>query len=380
MDQYHGKLCPKLTSKHIYPNSFEKMKVKYATQVFSHTVSSAIKTLIESGNFDDCRDVAYSTAIFLERVNKMFDCLNSNNLSDKNPMKSALQKNNNVEKYIMEMKEYFEKCRYPSNVYCIDGLILSMNSILLLAHEVWNENTDVYFLILSRLNQDALENLFYLIRSRGVTNNNPMLFEFNAIISKMLSMKIITSKSTSGNCEPDDDNMLINVIDEAKREIQVEISETKEQLPCQEVALEKCNNEHSPHITETMDLSSTNVISKSSENALRYFTGFVLYKSQQKFNCDTCGELLKDNIVHCENSEQFLFNKNFKSINNNLKLKAPQDDFFNLIKLLYNIFHDIFTKKPHMRNIKQIIYNQCILQTESDFCFERIVFGFRKNY
>lgn len=37
-----ARLCPKLTRKHIYPNSFEKMKVKYATQVFSYTVSSAI--------------------------------------------------------------------------------------------------------------------------------------------------------------------------------------------------------------------------------------------------------------------------------------------------------------------------------------------------
>ena len=38
------KMCPKLTLRHVYPNSWQKMKVSYATQVFSHTISRAVKT------------------------------------------------------------------------------------------------------------------------------------------------------------------------------------------------------------------------------------------------------------------------------------------------------------------------------------------------
>lgn len=35
------KMCPKLTRQHIFPNSFEKMRVKFATQIFSKTVAAA---------------------------------------------------------------------------------------------------------------------------------------------------------------------------------------------------------------------------------------------------------------------------------------------------------------------------------------------------
>jgi hypothetical protein len=41
--------APKLTEKHIHPNNFAKMRVKYATQVFSPTVAAAICTYVSVG-------------------------------------------------------------------------------------------------------------------------------------------------------------------------------------------------------------------------------------------------------------------------------------------------------------------------------------------
>ena len=43
------KAAPKLTEKHIHPNNFCKMKVKLATQVFSHTVAFTICTYVSVG-------------------------------------------------------------------------------------------------------------------------------------------------------------------------------------------------------------------------------------------------------------------------------------------------------------------------------------------
>ena len=40
------KLAPKRTEKHLHPNGFTKMKVKLASQIFSHTVSAAINTYV----------------------------------------------------------------------------------------------------------------------------------------------------------------------------------------------------------------------------------------------------------------------------------------------------------------------------------------------
>lgn len=50
-----GKTCRalvKLTDKHIYPSTFQRMNVKLATQVLSHSVASAIRTCIETGQLN----------------------------------------------------------------------------------------------------------------------------------------------------------------------------------------------------------------------------------------------------------------------------------------------------------------------------------------
>lgn len=189
-----------------------------------------------------------------------------------------------------------------------------------------------------------------LIRSRGGTNNNPMLFEFNATISKMLSMKIITSKNSTGNCEREDnDDYLVNVVEETKQELADEAK----------VCIENYADIDIAQVDEVQPS-----LGYANENALRYFTGYVVYKSQVKYNCDTCSQLLKEDLAICAQSELFLFNKNFKSISNNFKLKAPSDDLFNLMKLHYTIFHKCFQNYPYARKIKQTIVNECIAQAE----------------
>lgn len=49
MDKYsylRQRQLPKLNDKHIYPNMIPKMKVKYATQVISHTVANFINVVL----------------------------------------------------------------------------------------------------------------------------------------------------------------------------------------------------------------------------------------------------------------------------------------------------------------------------------------------
>jgi hypothetical protein len=50
--------CPKLTNTHISPNGFQRMKVKLATQVMSHTVSAAMLMAVSGGLLPPfgCRD------------------------------------------------------------------------------------------------------------------------------------------------------------------------------------------------------------------------------------------------------------------------------------------------------------------------------------
>lgn len=71
------KLCPKLTDRHMDPNNFEKMNVKLAAQVLSHSCASAIKTVSQNNLFpDDIKEKALPTAMFFERIDNTFDCFN----------------------------------------------------------------------------------------------------------------------------------------------------------------------------------------------------------------------------------------------------------------------------------------------------------------
>ena len=72
------RLAPKITDKHISPNTKQKMKVKYATQMISHTVASALKVGVDLKKLD-CS--ALQTADTIEKMNDLFDILNCQSTS-----------------------------------------------------------------------------------------------------------------------------------------------------------------------------------------------------------------------------------------------------------------------------------------------------------
>ena len=88
-DKSSLRFVPKLTRCHIEMNNFKKMNVKLATQVLSHSVASAIDTYIK---LNKMTDVASDTAInwFVERVDRLFDIMNSNTTHTKHKWKKPL--------------------------------------------------------------------------------------------------------------------------------------------------------------------------------------------------------------------------------------------------------------------------------------------------
>ena len=62
--------CPKLTKKHINLNRFTKMRVKFATQVLSHSVSA---TILLHESLGALPSTANGTAKFINNMNKLFD-------------------------------------------------------------------------------------------------------------------------------------------------------------------------------------------------------------------------------------------------------------------------------------------------------------------
>ena len=75
----NNKLAPKLTKSHIYPNNFEKMKVRFATQLLSNTVAAGLNTLIENNILPNS---AIDTSLFVLCMDRLFDLFNSNSRMD----------------------------------------------------------------------------------------------------------------------------------------------------------------------------------------------------------------------------------------------------------------------------------------------------------
>jgi len=73
-DQGLNRLAPKLTEIHINPGPFQKMKVKYASQIFSNTVAAGMKCCVQGGTLPS---TANATITFIEHMDKLFDLLNS---------------------------------------------------------------------------------------------------------------------------------------------------------------------------------------------------------------------------------------------------------------------------------------------------------------
>ena len=68
------KPAPRLTSKHLDISHFDKMKVSQALHVFSHSVSSALRLMVATENWEEN---VLTTAWFLEIMNKWFELMTS---------------------------------------------------------------------------------------------------------------------------------------------------------------------------------------------------------------------------------------------------------------------------------------------------------------
>ena len=168
------KILTKITYKHVFPNTFEKMRVSLAAQVFSLKVATAFrsayaakKEIFRNSKGEDISYKALDTANFCEIINNVFDCLNCNsmNIKQTNKYKRPISKNNDVVKHLEESLVVLGTFKILSRnkFYCVNGLIQSINAILGATARIFEENCGIEYLITSPFDQDALENFFFKI-------------------------------------------------------------------------------------------------------------------------------------------------------------------------------------------------------------------------
>lgn len=164
----------KITPIHFSPNPFQKMNCKLAIQLLSHSVSSAIRTCVATKELKS--PTALDTAHFIDVVNNMFDSSNSKNLYDPNPNRKPMCDRNpqvlenlqKANKLFKDAKKICNKTNKPSTPPCFVGIVWSTTAIIQLyqTEKLASTNKD-YFLMTNKLTQDALENLFSIMRQKN---------------------------------------------------------------------------------------------------------------------------------------------------------------------------------------------------------------------
>jgi hypothetical protein len=205
--------CPKLTKKHINPNGFEKMKVKYATQVLSQTVASTLLTYVALGAISP---TAAATAELISKFDNLFDCLNSSSLNSAKVYKKPIREGSIHVQYITEMLELIASIKVidkqtnedvTNQLRCLKGFKMTLNGVLILWNQLHND-WQLEYLLTRRLNQDPLENFFGLIRQQGGNSDNPIPQQFCRAFRTLFFDNFLTPLST-GNCAEDLDNILV---------------------------------------------------------------------------------------------------------------------------------------------------------------------------
>ncbi|XP_049791496.1 uncharacterized protein LOC126198910 [Schistocerca nitens] len=268
------------------------MKVKVAAAQMSHTVAAAIETYVSTHTLPS---EAIHTAEFVEKVDKLFDSLNSNEQypRDGKQFRCALSENSpHLEMWYSILREIgswqiidLKTGRNKTNMFSfMKGWQITLQSIIFL----WKTLKVVGFkyLNLKVFNQDALENFFCCIRQHGIANTNPTCFQFvQALKTCVVNHMTLPFKAMSvSNCENDDYTPLSSLChflaasgsSEHLSECEMNGTDTPEQI-----------YSYSDGIIESVE----------DQQSLAYVAGYVLKAIDVPDDCETCNTSLDTSVV-----------------------------------------------------------------------------------
>ena len=115
------------------------MKVKYATQIFSHTVAAGICTYSSVGSLAPS---ALGIAELLSRFDSLFDCVNSSNLQSTKKLRSVITEKSSHIAFLQESINQINGIKVlsvnqdvTSRIKSMKGWLVTLNAII----SIWNK-------------------------------------------------------------------------------------------------------------------------------------------------------------------------------------------------------------------------------------------------
>ena len=318
--------APKLTEKHIRPNNFNKMKVKYASQILSHTVAASLCTYVSIGGLASS---AMGTAQLLFKFNSLFDCVNVSTINSPKELKRAMTTTSSHQSYLEEASTFIKDLKvFEGNVevtgriQCLKGWLITIKAILLIWDQL-HQNYGFKFLLTRRLNTDPIENFFGSIRQQGGNSDNPTPIQFTRAFRKLFFSSFLNS--STGNCADDLDNLLAQFAEAKSR---------KSNVPAM-AALPKV----APHLEiGTVDYRENEVSENLlKDNPIAYVAGYLLQKCFKLHECSTCREAVVTEKLE-DNRNLLCFFKAYKSEKSFGGLLAPATSYLQYVIQLEDLF------------------------------------------
>jgi len=201
------KLAPNLTSAHVNPGQFQKMRVSLAAQTLSRSTASSIRVCVTCGMLPK---EALATAYFCELVNDWFDLMNSRTTLCGLSLSSQckLDTLHNF-KFLFETLHFSVKDGWKpiqAGIQLSTSVVLSLFSDLVVTGEY-------SFLLPGKLTQDCVENIFSCIRGRGDSHPSPLKFRQNL---KLLSISQFMRIEPNSNYTEDDSTYFLSFLRQNK--------------------------------------------------------------------------------------------------------------------------------------------------------------------
>ena len=264
------RMCPKIRPKHIELTNFSKMRVCLATQLLSHSTAAALMTYI---SINELPPEANATAAFIERMDQLFDTLNSTTRFCKiKPHRNAMSRDTLHMAFLQETQGWLCRLRVINNgksIYCIDGWILVISAVVMLWTDVL-VNNNYQHLMTCRINQDCLENFFASIRQANGCADNPVPSQFNAAMKQCMVNSLMRPSKLS-NCAFDGDAVL-TTINELTRNVTGRLNENTNESASAVLHTRPCKQNIVNTVTDSC-LSSLPYM-----NTVHYIAGYLLTK------------------------------------------------------------------------------------------------------
>ncbi|KAI4455465.1 hypothetical protein MML48_9g00002322 [Holotrichia oblita] len=283
LDSFSGELrvMPKLNEQHVNKDQMKKMKVALSTQVFSHTVSSAINLMAASGYSQGNLKLpkrATETAEFLKLFDTVFDSVNG--YGNVNVHGKELRRSMDLTTQDCKHTKFWSNAiQITDTMRTVDingkestpptfkNWACTLRNYILLKNML--KSNGVKVLNTRYINQDPLENFFGKIRQRGVRYTNPTCASFGAFYKSLLVNNLSSKHSVGSNCEDDNCNILITL---------------------------QGTNTTTEEFSKIFHLpTSFDILKPIEENALAYVAGFISSKKIKLGKCIALAPIKKTN-------------------------------------------------------------------------------------